>query len=154
MTAIKSSMISPCLWFDNHAEEAIRFYISIFPQSRIVQLHPVLSTFVLDGMKIRALNGGPEFPFTPAVSLFVECKHQRDIDYYWESLLASGGQPKRCGWLKDRFGMNWQVVPEVLGDMMSDPDHQKSQRVHQALVGMEKLEIQGLIQAFQGVGMR
>ena len=149
MTSVHTNRITPCLWFDNNAEEAIRFYTSVFKNSKIVHLHPVMSTFEIDGQRLMALNGGPHFKFTEAVSLFVSCDTQEEVDYYWDKLLSDGGQEQMCGWLKDRYGLSWQIVPAVLSTFMSDPDRKKGERVMQALLKMKKLDIESLRQAYQ-----
>jgi predicted 3-demethylubiquinone-9 3-methyltransferase (glyoxalase superfamily) len=159
------SKISPCLWFDTQAEEAARFYTSIFKDSRITaisnypdsgkEIHgkdagTVLTVeFELNGQSFTALNGGPEFKFTEAISLQVGCETQEEIDYYWGKLSAdpAGGQ---CGWLKDKFGLSWQIVPNILPELLTGPDPAKSKRVFQAIMGMEKLDIAELQRAFAG----
>jgi predicted 3-demethylubiquinone-9 3-methyltransferase (glyoxalase superfamily) len=151
--------ITPCLWFDDQAEEAARFYTSIFKNSRIVTVArcgdggprpkgSVLTVlFQLDGQEFLALNGGPVFKFTEAVSFIVNCDTQQELDDMWEKLSA-GGKEVECGWVKDRFGLSWQVVPTVLSKMMSDPDPARSARVLQALLQMKKLDIKGLEAAY------
>lgn len=141
--------ITPFLWFDGRAEEAARFYTSIFKNSRIDSLSPMSATFHLDGQKFIALNGGPHFKFTEAISFFVDCRTQDEVDELWEKL-AGGGEPGRCGWLKDKFGVSWQIIPSVLGDMLQDEDEAKSQRVMQAMLQMDKLDINALTQAYEG----
>ena len=141
--------ITPFLWFDGRAEEAARFYTSIFKNSRIDSLSPMSATFHLDGQKFIALNGGPQFKFTEAISFFVDCRTQDEVDDLWEKLSA-GGEPGRCGWLKDKFGVSWQIVPSVLGDMLQDEDEEKLQRVMQAMLQMDKLDIARLQQAYEG----
>ena len=140
--------ITPFLWFDGNAEEAMNFYVSIFKNSKIVNLSrngdAVFSgTFQLEGQEFMALNGGPMFKFTEAISLFVSCKTQDEVDDLWEKLSA-GGEESRCGWLKDKFGLSWQIIPTALGEMLGDPDPEKSQRVMQAMLQMGKIEIQKL----------
>jgi predicted 3-demethylubiquinone-9 3-methyltransferase (glyoxalase superfamily) len=159
--------IQPCLWFDDQGEEAARFYAGIFKDARIlritrygqagVEIHgrPAGSVmtveFELDGQKLTALNGGPHFKFNEAVSLEVHCKTQDEIDYYWEKLSA-GGDPKaqQCGWLKDRFGLSWQVVPTRLTEMLTDAESPKSQRAFAAMLRMKKLDIAALERAYNG----
>ena len=159
--------ISPCLWFDNQAEEAANFYTSIFENSRVVtitrygeaghEIHgrpagSVLTVeFELDGQAFTALNGGPLFKFSEAISLQVFCLDQAEIDYFWEKLSA-GGDPsaQQCGWLKDRFGLSWQIVPAGLSQMLSSGDYAQSERVMTALLEMKKLSIAGLQQAYKG----
>ncbi len=140
--------ITPFLWFDGKAEDAARFYTSIFTNSKIESITPMSATFQLDGLEFIALNGGPQFAFTEAISFFVRCETQEEIDYFWEKLSA-GGEKGRCGWLKDKFGVSWQIVPPVLGEMLNDEDDEKSQRVMQAMLQMEKLDIKTLKQAYE-----
>jgi predicted 3-demethylubiquinone-9 3-methyltransferase (glyoxalase superfamily) len=141
--------ITPFLWFDGRAEEAARFYTSIFKNSKITSVNPMTVAFELEGQPFIALNGGPQFKFTEAVSFFVSCETQAEIDYFWEKL-ADGGQLQQCGWLKDKFGLSWQIVPPILGDLLGDPDPAKSQRVLQAMLQMVKLDIQKLKDAHAG----
>jgi predicted 3-demethylubiquinone-9 3-methyltransferase (glyoxalase superfamily) len=140
--------ITPFLWFDGKAEDAARFYTSIFTNSKIESITPMSATFQLDGLEFIALNGGPQFTFTEAISFFVRCETQEEIDYFWEKLSA-GGEKGRCGWLKDKLGVSWQIVPPVLGEMLNDEDDEKSQRVMQAMLQMEKLDIKTLKQAYE-----
>jgi predicted 3-demethylubiquinone-9 3-methyltransferase (glyoxalase superfamily) len=159
--------ISPCLWFDHQAEEAARFYVGIFPNSKITQItrygeaggeihggqagKVMTAVFELDGQSFVALNGGPYFKFTEAISFQVYCDTQDEIDHFWENLSA-GGDPKaqQCGWLKDRYGLSWQVVPKVLPDMLSDPDPEKAARAMNAMLQMKKFNIRDLEQAYAG----
>ena len=153
--------ITPFLWFDAQAEEAMNHYVAIFRNSRIGSVSrcgdggpgpkgSVMScSFELDGQRFMALNGGPMFKFTEAISLFVSCQTQAEVDDLWEKLSA-GGQKSRCGWLKDKFGLSWQIVPGVLGELLADTDPVKSRRVMQALLGMTKLDIAGLLRAYEG----
>ncbi len=154
--------ISPCLWFDANAEEAMNFYLSIFKNSKVLSVmrygeagpgpkgSVMAVSFLLDGTEIMALNGGPHFQITPAISLFVKCETQAEVDYFWEKLLAGGGKTQQCGWLTDRFGVSWQIVPTVLGEMLQDKDAAKSQRAMQAMLGMVKLDIAALKKAYEG----
>jgi predicted 3-demethylubiquinone-9 3-methyltransferase (glyoxalase superfamily) len=154
--------ITPFLWFDAQAEEAAKFYTSIFKNSRIEGRNEysesgpgekgscMTVSFWLDGIKFIALNGGPQFSFTPAISFVVSCETQAEVDEYWEKL-SEGGETNRCGWLKDKFGVSWQIVPSVLGDLLSDDDDEKSESVMKALLQMEKLDIEGLLQAQRGM---
>ena len=159
--------ISPCLWFDHQAEDAARFYTSIFKDSKIVaishypeagqEIHGkapgsvMLVAFELNGRSFTALNGGPFFKFNEAVSFQVECATQEEVDYYWERLSEAGDpQAQQCGWLKDKFGLSWQIVPKVLPELLADPDTTKSQRAFQAMLQMKKLDIEGLQRAFAG----
>jgi predicted 3-demethylubiquinone-9 3-methyltransferase (glyoxalase superfamily) len=141
--------ITPFLWFDGQAGEAAKFYVSIFKNSKVLSVSPMSATFKLAGQRFYALNGGPQFKFTEAISFFVGCETQKEIDYFWEKLSA-GGEKSRCGWLKDKFGVSWQVVPPILGDFLNDEDDEKSQRVMQAMLKMDKLDIKALKQAYSG----
>jgi predicted 3-demethylubiquinone-9 3-methyltransferase (glyoxalase superfamily) len=141
--------ITPFLWFDGKAEEAATFYTSIFENSKIVSISEMSATFQLDGLEFIAFNGGPTFTFTPAVSFFVRCETQQEIDYLWEKLSA-GGEAQRCGWLKDKFGVSWQIVPPILGELLNDEDDEKSNRVMQAMLKMSKLDIKELKEAYEG----
>lgn len=147
--------ITPFLWFDNQAEQAMKFYTSIFKNSKVDDVArydeagpetqgTVMSvTFELDGQEFIALNGGPQFTFSPAISFFVRCETQGEVDDLWEKLSA-GGEKQQCGWLKDKFGVSWQIVPTVLGELLNDEDTEKSDRVMAAMLQMTKLDIQGL----------
>jgi predicted 3-demethylubiquinone-9 3-methyltransferase (glyoxalase superfamily) len=150
MNALRSTTqkITPFLWFDGQAEEAARFYASIFRNSKIESVTSMAATFRLDGLEFIALNGGPQFKFTEAVSFLVSCETQEEIDYFWEKLSA-GGSSGRCGWLKDKFGLSWQVVPPVLEEMLNDRDHAKSERVMNAMLQMNKLNIKELQRAYK-----
>lgn len=153
--------ITPFLWFDRRAEEAANFYTSIFKNSKVVSVmrygdagpgprgSPMSATFQLEGQEFIALNGGPHYTFTPAISFFVHCETQAEVDHFWEKL-SEGGREVQCGWLQDKFGVSWQIVPTVLGKMLGDKDPAKSKRVMQAMVQMIKLDIQGLQQAYDG----
>ncbi len=155
--------ISPFLWFDHQAEEAARFYVSIFPNSKIVTItrygdagpgpkgSVMTVVFQLNGQEFIALNGGPQFKFTEAVSLSVDCKTQEEVDQYWKRLSA-GGEEGPCGWLKDRYGLSWQVNPTILGEMLNDPDRRKSKRVMEAMLQMKKIDIKTLRQAYEQGG--
>jgi predicted 3-demethylubiquinone-9 3-methyltransferase (glyoxalase superfamily) len=153
--------ITPFLWFDGNAEEAMKHYVSIFKNAKVGSTMrfgdagpgpkgAVMSvTFQLDGQEFFALNGGPQFKFTEAISLFVNCETQQEVDYFWDRL-GAGGQTSRCGWLKDKFGLSWQIVPSALGQMLRDPDAGKATRVMQAMMKMDKLNIALLRQAHAG----
>ncbi len=134
----------PCLWFNGNAKSAADYYCSIFKNSKILSENPIVVNFELNDFKFMALNGGPEFKFTPATSFVVECETQEEIDHYWEKL-GEGGVYSRCGWLDDKFGVSWQIVPAVLGKLMSDPD--KAPRVVAAFMQMAKFDIQALLDA-------
>ncbi len=152
--------ITPFLWFDGKAEEAMNFYTSIFKNSKIGRITrygdagpgpkgAVMSgTFQLDGQEFMALNGGPQFKFTEAISFFVNCETQEEVDELWEKLSA-GGQKSRCGWLKDKYGLSWQIIPSALGEMLGDKDPEKSRRVMKAMLQMDKIDIKGLEQAYK-----
>lgn len=162
------SKISPCLWFDGQAEDAAQFYVSFFPNSKVTDISryseagqevhgkppgSVLTVaFELDGLSFTALNGGPHFQFSPAVSFQIECEDQDEVDYYWEKL-KEGGEPRaqQCGWVADKFGLSWQVVPKILPELISSSDTEKSQRAFQAMLTMKKLDIAALQRAFDGV---
>jgi predicted 3-demethylubiquinone-9 3-methyltransferase (glyoxalase superfamily) len=139
--------ITPFLWFDHHAEEAARFYVSLFKNSRIVSASPMVVNFELNGQSFAALNGGPRFRFTEAVSFVVNCETQQEIDDYWSKLTADGGQPSMCGWLKDKYGLSWQVVPSNIGQLLQQPDREKQQRVTDALMKMRKIDVDTLVAA-------
>lgn len=141
--------ITPFLWFDGQAGEAAKFYCSIFQNSKIHTSSPMSVTFELDGQRFHALNGGPHYKFTPAVSFFVNCKDQEEVDYYWDKLVE-GGAPSRCGWLVDRFGLSWQVVPEALGECLGGSNREGAKRALEAMMQMEKLDVKKLKDAYQG----
>ena len=159
--------ITPCLWFDNQAEEAANFYISIFKKSKIgnisrygkegYEIHgkeagTVLTVdFEIEGQRFTGLNGGPIFKFNEAISFVVQCKTQKEVDYYWEKL-SEGGDEKaqQCGWLKDKYGVSWQIVPDVLDEMLQDKDQNKSERVMKSLLQMKKIDIEKLNRAYKG----
>jgi len=157
----KKQKITPFLWFDGNAEEARNFYTSIFknPEAEATVLNDgagpkpkgtaMVATFQLCGQEFIALNGGPQFKFNEAVSFVVHCETQEEVDYYWEKL-SEGGQKGRCAWLKDKFGLSWQIVPDALGKMLQDKDPEKSKRVMQAMMKMDKIDIQTLKKAYDG----
>jgi predicted 3-demethylubiquinone-9 3-methyltransferase (glyoxalase superfamily) len=152
--------ITPFLWYENQAEEAANFYCSIFKNSRIGKVSRfgdagpgpkgsiMVVTFELDGQEFAALNGGPVFKFTEAISLVVNCETQEEIDYFWEKLTADGGKESQCGWLKDKFGLSWQIVPTIVGELMTGKDPEKSNRVMQAVLQMKKLDIKKMQDAY------
>ncbi len=144
-----ASKIIPCLWFDGQGEEAARFYTGIFPGSRITQSNPMTVSFELGGMAFTALNGGPMYKFSEAVSLQVMCDSQEEVDHYWNALTA-GGSESRCGWLKDRYGLSWQVVPRQMVALFTSGDGEKTQRAVAAMMAMRKLDIAALQRAFDG----
>jgi predicted 3-demethylubiquinone-9 3-methyltransferase (glyoxalase superfamily) len=155
---ITGQKITPFLWFDGKAEEAMNFYVSLFKNSKIVNVSRygdagpgpkgtvISGTFQLAGQQFHALNGGPQYKFTEAISLFVNCESQEEVDELWEKL-SKGGEKSRCGWLKDKFGLSWQVIPSVLGKMLRDKDPEKARRVMQAMLQMDKIDIKKLKQA-------
>jgi predicted 3-demethylubiquinone-9 3-methyltransferase (glyoxalase superfamily) len=152
----------PCLWFDTEAEEAMNFYTSVFKNSKKGELmrwgegghRPagtvLTASFELNGMEFLALNGGPQFKFTEAVSFQVPCDSQDEVDYYWDKLMEGGGAPSQCGWLKDKFGLSWQVFPTILPKLLSDPDRAKADRVMQAMMQMVKIDVAAIEQAAKG----
>jgi predicted 3-demethylubiquinone-9 3-methyltransferase (glyoxalase superfamily) len=142
--------ITPFLWFDGKAEEAAKFYVSIFKNSKITASNPMMTSFVLDGQSFIALNGGPQFKFTEAISMFINCEDQAEVDRFWEILLKDGGQESQCGWLKDKYGLSWQVVPKALGVLMGDKDPEKAKRVMQAMLKMKKIDVSLLEKAYRG----
>jgi predicted 3-demethylubiquinone-9 3-methyltransferase (glyoxalase superfamily) len=154
----------PCLWFDGRAEEAAQLYTSVFPDSKIISVSrygpampqpegTVLTVnFNLDGQEYVALNGGPDYQFTPAISFQIMCSDQAEVDHYWEGLTADGGEPGPCGWLTDRFGVSWQVVPIALPQLMADPDPDRARRATQAMMKMSKIDIAELHRAADGEG--
>lgn len=143
--------ITPFLWFDNNVPEAVAFYKSVFPNAKVETVNDFMATFELEGQKFSALNGGPKFKFNEAISFFISVESQDELDYFWNKLTADGGEESKCGWLKDKFGLSWQVVPAALGKMMSSSDSKKSQNVMQALMQMTKLDIGKLKEAYEQV---
>ena len=147
--------ITPFLWFDNQAEEAMNFYVSVFKNARVLSVMPGPNgiaqsvTFELEGQEFMALNAGPQFKFNEAISFFVSCKTQEEVDELWEKLTADGGEEGRCGWLKDKYGLSWQIIPTALGELLGDPDSEKAGRALQAMLKMNKIDIQGLRQAYE-----
>jgi len=158
--------ITPFLWFDNQAEEAAKFYTSVFKNSKVGRIlrydeasakgagRPVGSVLTIEfeiaGQKFTALNGGPEFKFNESISFVVNCETQNEVDYFWEKLMADGGQESQCGWLKDKFGVSWQITPAVLIDMLNDKDAKKAERVMKAMMQMQKIDIKTLKEAYAG----
>jgi predicted 3-demethylubiquinone-9 3-methyltransferase (glyoxalase superfamily) len=158
------SKISPCLWFDGQAEEAAEFYTSILPDSRIDKVQRAAADnpstpqggvltvdFTLGGQSFIGLNGGPEFKFTEAISLSIDCEDQAEVDRYWDALIEGGGEHSVCGWLKDRFGVSWQVIPRQLPEMLDSPDRAGAARAMQAMLEMTKIDVAKLREAYEGV---
>lgn len=141
--------ITTFLWFDNQAEEAAKFYCSIFKDSRILHVSPMIVSFELQGQQFMALNGGPRFKFTEAISLFINCNDQSEVDHFWYNL-SDGGEESMCGWLKDKYGLWWQVIPTALGELMQDKDAARAGRVMQAMLKMRKIDVAVLQQAYNG----
>jgi len=155
MATIKTKQkITPFLWFNGKAEEAMKFYTSVFKKSKIVSIsrdpkgNVFSGVFQIEGQNFYVLNGGPQFKFTEAISLFVSCKTQKEVDYLWDNL-SKGGEKGRCGWLKDKFGLSWQIIPDTLGELMGDKDPAKSQRVMMAMMKMDKIIIDDLKKAYR-----
>jgi predicted 3-demethylubiquinone-9 3-methyltransferase (glyoxalase superfamily) len=156
--------ITPFLWFDNNAEEAVNFYVSIFKNSKLGKVtryneasskaagrpegSVMTMAFELEGQNFTAINGGPHFKFTEAISFVVDCESQEEVDYFWNTLTADGGQESQCGWLKDKYGLSWQITPRVLIEMIGDKDPQKAQRVMEAMLQMKKIDIATLQRAY------
>ena len=145
-----SHKITPFLWFDNQAEAAARFYTSVFKNSKLLNVTPMVVSFEIEGQEIIALNGGPRFQFSEAFSLLVNCDSQDEVDYYWSRLTADGGQESMCGWLKDKFGFSWQIVPVQLSKLLGDKDRERAGRAMQAMLKMKKIDIATLERASHG----
>ena len=143
-----SQKITTFLWFDNQALEAANFYCSVFNNSKVLNASPMVVTFELEGQKFMAINGGPTLKFTEAISLFVDCESQAEVDDFWTKLTANGGAESMCGWLKDKYGLSWQIIPNALMKLMSDKDQTKSQRVVQAMLKMKKINVKALENAY------
>lgn len=153
---VSARKITPFLWFNGNLEEAVTFYLSIFKNSKVSHMGrsddgktATSASFELDGQQFMALNGGPAFTFSPAISFFVNCATQDEVDDLWDRLSA-GGEKQRCGWLKDKFGISWQIIPDVLGQLLEDDDDAKSERVWEAMMSMEKIDIGALRRAYEG----
>jgi predicted 3-demethylubiquinone-9 3-methyltransferase (glyoxalase superfamily) len=154
--------ITPFLWFNDNAEEAMNYYVSIFKNSKVLSINRfgdagpgpsgsvMTATFELEGQQFTALNGGPEFGFTEAISFFVNCETQQEVDELWDRLCA-GGEPSMCGWLKDKFGLSWQIIPKALGEMLGDKDPEKAGRAMKAMLQMQKIDVKKLKEAYDGV---
>ena len=157
------SKVTPCLWFDGVAEEAANFYVSLLPDSRVEDVfrspadNPstpagavLVVEFTLAGRRFQGLNGGPQFPFTEAISLVIECEDQAEVDRLWDALTRDGGSPGPCGWLKDRYGLSWQIVPREMNEMLADPDQERAARAMEAMLEMSKIDIAAIRRAFDG----
>ena len=147
--------ITPFLWFDTQAEEAMNFYCSIFKNSKVLNISrgpdgkAFIVSFELDGQEFMALNAGPEFKFNESISMYVDCEDQTEVDYLWNALTADGGEESMCGWLKDKYGLSWQIIPKQLEELMDDKEPEKTGRVMQAMLQMKKIDIAGLRQAYE-----
>lgn len=147
--------ITPFLWFDTQAEEAMNFYISIFKNSKVLGVTPgpdgraVSVSFELEGQEFIGLNAGPQYKFSEAISFYVDCETQEEVDELWSKLIADGGEESMCGWLKDKYGLSWQIIPQGLGQMLNDPDPARAQRVMQAMLKMNKIDLAGLEAAYE-----
>lgn len=146
--------VTPFLWFNDQAEQAMQFYTSVFKDAEIIRVNRLGNkvfggTFRIGDRKFHTLNGGPLYTFTPAISLYVDCKTQQEVDELWEKLTADGGKPNRCGWLTDKYGLSWQIIPDALPTLMGDPDANKAERVVQAMMQMTKIDIEALRKAHQ-----
>jgi predicted 3-demethylubiquinone-9 3-methyltransferase (glyoxalase superfamily) len=158
----ETTAITPCLWFDNQAEQAAEFYTSVFPDSKVTEISRygdvgpgepgsvMTVSFELRGQSFTALNGGPIFTFSEAISFQISCEDQQEVDYFWDALIAGGGEPSQCGWLKDRFGVSWQVIPQELFTLLSLPDAEAAQRATAAMLSMQKLDIEVMRRAAAG----
>lgn len=147
--------ITPFLWYNGNIEEALNLYTSVFKNTKIYFANTVEgkimnAKFQLEGQDFMALDGGPHYSFTPAISMYVNCHNQEEVDYYWEKLIADGGKSSRCGWLVDKFGLSWQIIPSILGSLLGDPDPDKARRAMEAMLQMDKLDIQKLQEAHAG----
>jgi len=148
--------ITPFLWFDSQAEDAMNFYVSLFKDSKVGNVNrgpdgkAFSVSFQLEGQDFLAMNAGPQFKFNESISFYVDCKDQQEVDYFWNALSADGGEESMCGWVKDKFGLWWQIIPSALGELMGDPDPVKAQRVTQAMFQMRKIDIAGLKKAYDG----
>lgn len=155
MTDIKTSRITPYLWFPGRLKEAVEFYVSLFPNSSLTNLTDVApgvttAEFVLDGQRFLAMSSDGSAPMTPGVSFQVDCETQHEVDRYWDALTANGGEEQPCGWLVDKFGVSWQIIPTALGECLGDPDPARAQRAMNAMLGMKKLDIAELLAAREG----
>lgn len=136
--------ITPFLWFDAPLDEVVAYYQSIFESTKVIEVSPVTATFEIEDQRFLALNGGPHFRFNEAVSFFIDCADQSEVDFYWSKLTADGGEESQCGWLRDRYGLSWQVVPQALSRYLADPDREKAERVRRAMLQMRKIDVAAL----------
>ncbi|RDJ27661.1 VOC family protein [Bosea caraganae] len=141
--------LTPFLWFNDQAEEAARFYTAVFKNAKLGEVSPMATSFELEGVGFTAFNGGPRFSFTEAISLYVNCETQGEVDYYWERL-GEGGKEQQCGWLKDKFGISWQIIPSLLPKLFSSPDRERANRAVQAMLQMTKIDMAKLQEAYDG----
>jgi len=154
--ALEMKKITPFLWFDNQAEEAMNFYVSLFKNSKVLNVSrgpdgkAFIMSFELDRQEFMTLNAGPQFKFNESVSFYVDCEDQAEVDYFWDTLTADGGEESMCGWLKDKYGLSWQIIPRQLGELMGDPDPEKSKRVTDAMLKMQKIIVADLQKAHGG----
>ena len=148
MASANSQKITPFLWFEKDGKEAAQYYVSVFPDSKIISEAPMVTTFALCGQQFSILAAGPHDPFNDAVSFYVDCKDQDEVDYYWGKLIADGGEESKCGWLRDKYGVRWQIIPEVLIRLTKDPDPEKSKRVWDAMMKMKKIIVKDLEEAY------
>lgn len=144
------SKITPFLWFNDQAEEAARYYVELFPHGKIINTNPMFVTFELAEQVIMALNGGPEYHFTEAISFFVSCEDQAEVDKYWDKLVSDGGVAGQCGWLKDKYGLSWQIIPKQLGECLGSPDRAGAARAMTAMRAMKKIIVADLQKAMKG----
>ena len=142
--------VSPFLWFPGNMREAVDFYMSVFKDARVIDMNPAMATFDLLGQRFMALNAPPHHEFNEAISFFISCDTQEEVDYYWTALLSGGGREQMCGWLKDKFGLSWQVIPNALGRYLMDKDRAKAERAMQAMLKMRKIVVADLEKAFAG----
>lgn len=142
--------VTTFLWFNTQAQEAAKYYVSLFKNSKVTSESPMVTTFVLDGVEFMALNGGPEFKFTEAVSLYVNCEDQAEVDTLWNRFLSDGGEESQCGWLKDKYGLSWQIIPKLLPELLGSADREKADRAMQAMLKMKKIDCAALQKAYDG----
>lgn len=148
MAHIEIQKITPFLWFENNGQEGAEYYVSLFPESKIISKTPLVTTFELCGLKMSILEAGPHHPFNDAVSFYVNCKNQEEVDYYWHRFIRDGGEQSMCGWLQDKYGVRWQIIPETLITLTNDPDPVKAKKVIDAMMKMRKIDIAELERAY------